>query len=158
MGKTDSIQVPIFTTESPDYEVDFHAWSMEQASRLRLLRIPGIDSENLAEEIESLGRSDKREIVSRCEILLMHLLKWRYQPALRGNSCRGTIMEQRHSIEALLAESPSLRPTLPAVVDRAYSMATRKAALETHLPGRVFPTACEWTPDQVLDQDFLPDA
>ena len=157
MGKTDSIQVPIFTTESPDYEVDFHAWSMEQAARLRLLRVPGLDFENIAEEIESLGRSDKREISSRFEVLLVHLLKWRYQPALRGNSWRLSIIAQRRGIERLLGESPSLRPTISAVMDRAYPLAAKDAALETHLSPKIFPTLCEWRSDEVLAENFLPD-
>ena len=72
MGKVDTIQVPIFTSASPEYEADFHAWLLEQANRLRMLRMPGLDTQNLAEEIESLGRNDKREVVSRFAVLVMH--------------------------------------------------------------------------------------
>ena len=79
MGKVDSIQIPLFEGEGPGYEVDFCAWSDEQSRRLRLLHIPGLDIENIAEEIESLSRRDKREIASRLRVLIVHLLKWRYQ-------------------------------------------------------------------------------
>ncbi len=158
MGHTDTIQIPTFTTASPEYEADFHAWLMEQANRLRMLRVPGIDGENLAEEVEALARKDKREIRSRLEILLMHLLKWRYQPALRGASWRTTIHEQRHAIELVLEDSPSLRPTLPAAIAKAYPAAVRMAVLETNFAKSVFPATCEWTTADILSEDFLPDA
>ncbi len=157
MGRTDTIQVPISTTESPDYEVDFHAWLMDQSSRLRMLRVPGIDSENLAEEIEALARKDKREIRSRLELLLVHLLKWRYQPELRGTSWRNTIRERRRAIELVLEDSPSLRPTTSAAVAAAYPMAAQGAASETGMAEDAFPPTCEWEAAEVLDRNFLPD-
>ena len=158
MGHTDTIQVPIFTTESPDYETDFYAWLMEQSGRLRMLRVPGIDSENLAEEIESLARGDKRELRSRLEVLLMHLLKWEYQPDLRGASWRSTIGEQRHAIELVLDDSPSLRQAVADTIVKSYPAAVRRAGLETCLPTEAFPATCEWTAVDILDDDFLPDA
>ena len=158
MGHTDTLQIPTFPAEAPDYEADFHAWLMEQSRRLRMLRIPGIDSENIAEEIESLARQDKREVLSRFAVLLMHLLKWRHQPNRRGKSWRSTIDGQRQAIEVVLRDSPSLRPSLPAVVAEAYTMALRKIELETGLAKSTFPPACEWTSSQVLAEDFLPDA
>jgi hypothetical protein len=157
MGKTDSIQVPIFAGEPQDYEADFHAWSMEQSSRLRLLRIPGLDTENMAEEIESLGRSDKRELGSRSEVLLMHLLKWKYQPARCSKSWAVTVLEQRLKIESLLGESPSLRPSMPTILLKSYPLAVKSAVVETDLPVGSFPHVCEWTAEQILSEDFLPD-
>ncbi len=156
MGKTDSIQVPIFTGEPQDYETDFHAWSMEQSSRLRLLRIPGLDTENVAEEIESLGRNDKRELASRSEVLLMHLLKWKYQPTARSNSWRGTIYEQRRKIKSLLKESPSLRPLMQEILAASYPDAVESAAIETGLAETSFPATCEWQFEEVLTKGFLP--
>ncbi len=159
MGNTDTIQVPIFTTGSPEYEADFHAWSVEQASRLRLLRVPGLDVANIAEEIESLARRDKRELLGRSAVLLAHLLKWRYQPDRRGTSWRLTILEQRQAIDIVLNDSPtSLRPTLSDVMTQAYTLAVRNAALETELALSAFPAVCEWTPSQILSDAFLPDA
>ncbi len=157
MGKADAVQVPEFTADSPGYEADFYAWLNEQAARLRLLRVPGIDSENLAEEIESLGRSDKRELLSRSRVLLTHLLKWEYQPARRGKSWRSTILEQRLAMDLVLADSPSLQSAMPDTIQSAYRQAVTQAAGETGLPKATFPLACEWTVGQVLSPDFLPD-
>jgi hypothetical protein len=157
MGKTDSIQVPIFTGEPQEYEADFHAWSMEQSSRLRLLRIPGLDTENLAEEIESLARSDRRELGSRFAVLLVHLLKWKHQSSMRSNSWENTIYEQRQQIEVLLKDSPSLRRIVQEFLSDAYPRAIKNTVRETKLPAATFPAVCEWSPEQVLSEDFLPD-
>ena len=157
MSKVDTIQVPDFEGEGPGYEEDFAAWSFEQAQRLRMLRIPGVDVENIAEEIESLGRSDKRALRSHTRVLLMHLLKYRYQDGFAGPSWRNTIRVQREAIEELLDESPSLRPTMGGVVAAIYQSAVRAAAEETGLAGNAFPSECEWTRTQVFDPDFLPE-
>ena len=145
------------------YERDFYAWAMREAGLLQRLargdRVnDALDAANLAEEIESLGRSQKREISSRLRVLLMHLLKWQFQPERRGESWVSTIFEQREEIEAALADSPSLRPTVPDVMTAAYRRARDGAARETKLPASVFPNLCPYTPDQVLDLDYLPDA
>ena len=157
MGKTDSIQVPIFTGEPQDYAVDFHAWTMDQSSRLRLLRIPGLDPENLAEEIESSGRSDKRELASRSEVLLIHLIKSKYQPFGRSSRWRGTIYEQRREIGSLLKESPSLRTVMPEILAQSYPATVESAAIETGLPETSFAPKCEWPDPSVMRNDFLPD-
>jgi hypothetical protein len=157
MGKTDTSQIPVFGAPSPEYEVDFHAWLVEQGSRIRLLRIPGIDSENLAEEILSLGRSEKRELRSRLAVLLTHLLKWHIQPLQRSGSWQATIFEQRDAIEVVLSESPSLRQTISSIIADRFGSSVRQAALETGLPKTSFPPACPWTPAQVLSEDFLPE-
>lgn len=145
------------------YDRDLFAWSMKQADLLhRLARGEGVnealDAANLAEEIESLGRSQKRELSSRLRVLLMHLLKWRYQPERRGESWLSTIVEQRQEIETVLADSPSLRPTVADAVADSYRRACTGASSETKLPSSGFPDACPWTPEQVLNLDFLPEA
>src|SRR3982750_3295215 len=91
------------------YESDFYAWTQEQARLLRERRWNDLDLENLVDEVESVGRSDKRQIESRLEILIAHLLKWKYQPGGRGNSWSSTIFEQRNRIAGLVEDSPSLR-------------------------------------------------
>src|SRR5260370_41891160 len=96
-----------------DYEEDFYAWSVEQARLLRSGEFSSIDVANVAEEIESLGRSDKREIQSRLTVLLSHLLKWQMQSAMRSSSWSATIREQRRRIDKLLQESSSLRSFVP---------------------------------------------
>ena len=115
-----------------------------------------LDAANLAEEIESLGRSEKREISSRLRVLLTHMLKWQHQPEARSGSWRGTIREQRYELEAVLEDSPSLRSIVPERIASAYQRALRKAEEETGLPRSAFPAICPYTPEQVLDLDYLP--
>src|SRR5487761_1403224 len=95
-----------------DYDRDFYAWTNEQARLLRTGELSAIDAANLAEEIESMGRSDRRELQSRLAVLIMHLLKWRFQPSARSAGWLGTIREQRLQIELILEDSPSLRPVV----------------------------------------------
>ena len=100
-----------------------------------------------------MGRSDKRALRSHTRVLLMHLLKWRYQHGLSGASWQATIITvQRRDIEGLLEESPSLRPIMAGVIDVTYKQAVTDATTETGLPKRMFPVACEWTNEQVLDR------
>jgi len=139
------------------YDEDFYAWTQEQARLLRTGQFSQIDVENVAEELESMGRSDKRELDSRLEVLLMHLLKWQVQPNLRPPSWRGTIREQRRRIEKLCRESPSLRPQVPHLIPDAYVEAREKAVEETGLAEAAFPTECPFTPEQILADDFLPE-
>ncbi len=140
-----------------DYEEDFYAWTVEQARLLRAGEFSDIDVENIAEEIESMGRSDRRAIESRLTVLLAHLLKWQLQPQMRSTSWSGTIREQRRQIEKLLRDSPSLRPFVPAVLAEAYADAREDAAAETGLPETAFPEACRFTPEEVLSRSFLPE-
>src|ERR1700741_5178026 len=140
-----------------DYEEDFYAWTAEQARLLRSGEITSIDVANIAEEIESLGRSDKRPIESRLTVLLMHLLKWQIQSKMRSQSWSGTILEQRRRIEKLLRESPSLRASIDEALAEAYSDAREAASNETGLPETDFPTECPFTVEQVLSRSFLPE-
>ena len=156
MGKVDSIQVPIFEAPSPEYEADFHGWLMEQSARLRLLRVPGIDSENLAEEIEASARRDRNAVASRVIVIVAHLLKWKYQPSHRGVSWRLTLLEQRRSLGVILEDSPSLGRTYPNVIEAKYPAVIKQTVLETDLPAATFPATCEWTPEQILSEDFIP--
>jgi ribosomal protein L29 len=139
------------------YDKDFYAWTQEQAGLLRAGKFAEVDVENLAEELDSMGRSDRREIDSRLEVLLAHLLKWQAQVTFRSQSWRGTIREQRRRIAKLLRESPSLQPVAEQLVPEAYEEARQKAANDTGLPEASFPAECPFTPEQVLADDFLPD-
>ena len=118
--------------------------------------MPDLDTENLAEEIESLGRSEKSQLSSRCDVLLMHWLKWRFQPERRSQSWIATAGEQRRRIELVLRDSPRLRPTIAQVTDDSYRYAVKQAARETGLPPATFPASCPWTPGEILDEDWLP--
>jgi hypothetical protein len=138
------------------YDTDFYAWAMDQAARIRALAVPGLDVENVAEEIESLGRSQKSQLTSRCDVLLTHLLKWKFQPERRGTSWISTIGEQRRRIHVVLRDSPSLRPTVPSVIRDSYDYAAKQAARETSLSAATFPASCPWTPEQIIDEDWMP--
>jgi hypothetical protein len=138
------------------YEDDLFAWTQEQAALLRAHAVEGIDWENLAEEIESMGGRDRRELESRLRVVLLHLLKWQAQPALRGSSWRKTLRTQRREIRTLLKQSPSLRREVPGLMREAYADAVKDAIDETDLRADVFPSACPYAPGDVLDEDHLP--
>ena len=144
-------------TEPDAYSRDFYAWSVEQAALLRAGWLAEADIGNIAEEIESMGRSEKRELVNRLTVLLVHLLKWQVQLALRGNSWRLTILEQRGQLVEHLKNSPSLK-SLPAdAFATAYRFALLGAQRETGLPEAAFPGRCAWTGEQVMGEGFLPE-
>jgi hypothetical protein len=139
------------------YDTDFYAWTAEQAALLRAGRLSEADVENIAEEIESMGKSERSELINRLAILLAHLLKWRYQPGLRGRSWRLTIDEQRDALRDHLADNPSLKSQLDDLTARAYRRARFGAERETHLPRSIFPPDCPFTFDEAMHPDFWPD-
>jgi hypothetical protein len=142
---------------SVDYEEDFYSWTVEQSRLLRAGELSAIDAANIAEEIESMGRSDRGELKSRLVVLLMHLLKWRHQPGSRSRSWSAAIDEQRLQIEGILGESPSLRPSVAAMLVEAHAIARARAIAETGLADEAFPEACPFTAEEVLLRTFLPD-
>jgi hypothetical protein len=139
------------------YERDFYAWANEQAALLRAGKLDHVDIENIAEEIESMGRSEKRELVSRLTVLLLHLLKWRHQPAFRGTSWRLSIEEQRYRLEDHLNDNPSLKAQMDAAMRAAYRISRVSAVRETGLSGGTFQPMCPFTSDQVMDENFWPE-
>jgi hypothetical protein len=138
------------------YDRDIVAWADEQARLLRAGRFDALDIEHLADEIEDVGKSEKREFRSRMAVLLAHLLKWQYQPAGRGNSWRRTIREQRRGVAGCLEETPSLKADLghPEWLRRIWGDAVSQAVSETGLAD--FPESCPWTFDQIANPDFWP--
>jgi Domain of unknown function DUF29 len=138
------------------YEDDLYAWTQEQAALLRARRPEGLDWDNLAEEIRAMGGRDRRKLESRLCVILLHLLKWQAQPALRGASWRRSLRLQRREIRKLLEQSPSLRREVPALIGEAYPDASKDAVDETGLPLDRFPADCPYTPDEVFDEAYLP--
>jgi hypothetical protein len=130
------------------YDRDFYAWSNEQAALLRAGDLSRADIANIAEEIETLGRSEKRELVSRLTVLLQHLLKWRFQPSLRGRSWELSIDNARDAILDHLADNPSLKAKLTEAMAAGYRTARRQAAVETGIDLTTFPVDCPWTFEQ----------
>jgi hypothetical protein len=140
------------------YEKDVVAWAMEQAALLRAGQLSALDIEHIAEEIEDVGKSEKRELASRMAVLLAHLLKWQYQPGRCGSSWRRTIKEQRKAIAAAMRQTPSLKASLSDAdwLAGTWSDAVTKAVDETGLDN--FPEDCPWAMEQVLSAEFLPEA
>jgi hypothetical protein len=139
------------------YDQDFATWTSETARLLRARRFDEVDIEHVAEEIEDMGKSEKRELLSRLSVLILHLLKWRHQPEKRSPGWQSTIVTQRVELERLLEDSPSLRRTIGASIAKVYHDAVDAASLETALPPRTFPRDCPFSGDQILDRKFLPD-
>jgi hypothetical protein len=138
------------------YRTDFYAWANEQARLLRRGEVSEADIANIAEEIESMGRSEKRELVSRLTVLCLHLLKWQFQPALRSASWQATIRIQRRALARHLADNPSLRRILPDAMADAYADARLEAELETGLVEAAFPEICPFGFEQASDPHFYP--
>ncbi|UVK55624.1 DUF29 domain-containing protein [Mesorhizobium sp. AR02] len=138
------------------FEVDYAQWCAEQGALLREGRLSDLDRENLAEEIESLGRSDKREIANRLGTLLLHLLKWQFQEEQRKAGWLLTIREQRHRIRKLVDESPSLKTYPQTQIADEFAFARLKAIDETGLLEKHFPIDCPYPIADILNQDFLP--
>ncbi len=139
------------------YDADFYGWANEQAALLREGRLAEADIANIAEEIESMGRSEKRELVSRLAVLLTHLLKWRYQPGGRGSSWRTSIRVQRGRLTDHLSDNPSLRAKIPEAILRAYDEAVVIAGDETKLGEAAFPQSPPWSFDEIMNPDFWPE-
>ena len=147
--------IPPEETAAPTYETDFHAWLGTQARLLREGRLAQADVANIAEELESLGNSDRRALKSHLRTVLMHLLKWNLQLWRRTRSWEITIRNGRRKMADVLADSPSLKPWLAEVLAAEYARARKDATIATGLAPDVFPLPCPFTLDQVLDEDFL---
>ncbi|AFY75955.1 protein of unknown function DUF29 [Pleurocapsa sp. PCC 7327] len=138
------------------YDKDFYLWLKGTAQKLRDRDFSNLDIDNLVEEIESMGRSEKRELYNRLIVLLMHLLKWKYQASYRSNSWISAIIEQRRQIEKLLLDSPSLKPTLEETFEQCYQKARRDAASETGLAIATFPEQSPFSILETLSDDYFP--
>ena len=139
-----------------DYNLDFFHWTEQQAEYIKSGKFSLLDINNLAEEIESMGRSEKRELLNRLMVLLMHLLKWEYQPQLQSRSWKVTIRNQRSAILDLLEDSPSLKSIIVDKFAKAYQKARLNAADETGISLNKFPEICLWSVEKVLDENFIP--
>lgn len=139
------------------YEQDFYAWANEQAGLLRAGKLAQADIEHIAEEIESMGKTEKRELVSRLVVLLLHLLKWQFQPGRRGASWQATIRLQRRDLTRHIRDNPSLKANLDEAISYAYGNAIIEAVGETGLLEGTFPTACPWSFEQMMAEDFWPE-
>ena len=137
------------------YETDYLQWIEITAERLRRHNYDDVDWENLIEEIEDMGRSERRRLESNLIVLLLHLLKWQYQPERRSGSWESSIIEHRRRIKKALKESPSLKPYLEKIFAESYTEAVKQATAETGLPLEMFPQS-PYKLAAVIDDQFLP--
>jgi len=133
------------------YEQDYAGWVEDTARAIEEGRFSEIDRVALADEVRDLGKSERRELESALRVLLLHLLKHRYQPEKRTRSWEASIRVQRKHLAKFLRESPSLRRELPELLADAYDQARIEAADETGIDFDTFPEVCEWTVAEVLE-------
>ena len=145
------------STDKTLYESDFYLWLSTTAQLLRNGNFSEIDLDNLIEEIEGMARKEKQALKSNLRILLMHLLKWNYQPDKRTNSWRSTIREHRKRLKDAFDDSPSLKPYYLDFFTHGYQDARELASDETGLSFDTFPVDSPFTPEETLNEDYLPD-
>jgi Domain of unknown function DUF29 len=148
---------PIAATPAPLYERDYHHWLETTAQQLRDGNLAALDVPNLLEEIEDMGRSERRSVYSNLKILLLHLLKYVYQPEMRSNSWLASIVEHRQRINKAFKDSPSLKPHYDTIFAEAYAEARELAAAETGLSINDFPIDAPFSPEAILRSGDLPE-
>ncbi len=136
------------------YETDFYLWTQQQAALLQQGQFSALDTAHLMEEIEAMGGSERHALASYLKNILLHLLKWKYQPERRGNSWRVSIINGRDGVERALEYSPSLARHLPVMVVAEYQRARKVATIETGLPLSTFPETCPFTIEQITGDDW----
>lgn len=138
------------------YDRDFYEWCMLTAQSIRARRVSELDWEHMAEEIEDMGKRDYRELESRLRLIVMHLLKWQFQPSQRSGSWKSTIRLQRAEVAGILSQSPSLRPRILDALRQVYPEALQNASDETGISPDSFPAACPYSVDQIIDPEYWP--
>ncbi|MCC5639931.1 DUF29 domain-containing protein [Nostoc sp. CHAB 5844] len=138
------------------YEVDYLQWIETTVEKLRNQDYSSVDWENLIEEIEDMGRSERRSLESNLIVVILHLLKWQFQPEHRSGSWEGSIVEHRRRIKKVIKESPSLKPYLESIFAESYTEAVKQAKAETGLALATFPQECPYNLADVIDDEFLP--
>ena len=140
----------------PKHDEDFYGWAMGSAALLKQGKFNEVDMDNIIEEMETLGRSNRRELVSRSGVLIAHLLKWQYQSDIRNKSWEGTVERQRIEIVGLLSENPSLKSYIQEAIPQAYKYAFSILKEETPLDLKLLPIECPYTFEQIMNEEFYP--
>lgn len=139
------------------YETDYLQWLDTTIKQIQSQEYSHIDWQNLIEEIEDMGRSERRALESNLIIVLLHLLKWQYQPVKRSGSWERSLLEHRRRLKKALKESPSLKPYLEEILVESYQEAVKQAKAETQLPLVIFPCQCPYSIQSIIDDQFLPE-
>ncbi len=137
------------------YDRDYAAWAEQTAKQLRDQQFGAVDLENLIDELDDMSRREKRSLTSNVRVILMHLLKYAFQPEKQSRSWLVTIREHRIRLAEILADSPSLQNYLDEQFETCYAQARREASDETGLSLETFPIESPFTVFQCLDENFL---
>jgi hypothetical protein len=143
-------------TVNPKYEEDVYGWATHTAELLRSNKMDEVDFDSIIEEIESLGRSEKGQLINRLSLILSHLLKWQYQPARKTRSWDLTIKENRRRFKNILKDNPSLKSKLDEILDDAYYYAKLEAGKETSIDESTFPEVCPYSFEEITSDEFYP--
>ncbi len=145
------------TSHSTLYEQDYYLWLEKTVQLLKDGQLSALDIDNLIEEIQDMGISQKKSVKSNLIVLLWHLLKYKYQPEKRSNSWLLTIDEHRDRLDDDFSHSPVLKRYFEEIFDEAYRKARKKASIETGLSLETFPLDCPFSTEEILNNDYLPD-
>ena len=141
----------------PNHEKDVYGWAIHTAQLLREKKMNEVDFDGIIEELEEMGISNKHALISRLSLVISHLLKWQFQPNMRGHSWTYTIREQRKETKIYLSDNPSLKSKLDEIIAKAYDIAISRAAKETSMNEKDFPVQCPYTFEQIIDDEFYPE-
>ena len=136
------------------HDRDFHAWTFQQSALLREGRLSEADVAHIAEELESMGASERRELINRLAVLMAHRLKWQFQSELRGNSWRNAIDVQRFDVKESLEENPNLITNLNERMAKSYLKSLLLAVRETGINRQTFPPCCPFKAEQLLSEEY----
>jgi hypothetical protein len=153
------MQSPTSEQKPSLYDQDFYRWVQQTVHALKNRELEQVDWENLIEEIDSMGRSEKKELKSRLLVILEHLLKlmfWEAEKAQNSRGWRNTIIEQRSQLELLLDDSPSLRPWCKSFLWNSMPRLEARFCRKSDLPSSCIPTLPPFSADDALNTDFLP--
>jgi predicted DNA-binding ribbon-helix-helix protein len=145
---------PDFPPSASLYASDYYGWVQEQIAHLKAGRLAALDVGNLIDEVGDLGKAEKRELVSALRVLLLHMLKWRFQPGRRSRSWKLSMDNGRRMAARAIAESPSLKPLRAELVQYSHDLARRDAARQTKLKLSVFPKDCPFSWEEMMDEGF----
>jgi len=143
--------------QSDSYNKDFYAWAIHNAKLIRKGKFSELDINNIAEELESMGNRDKRQLINRLSVLISHLLKWQFQSEKQSKSWKLTIKEQRLKVHELLSESPSLKHELNEKMLLTYKYALILTTKQTKINEKILPKKCPYSLEQCLNNKFFPE-
>ena len=141
----------------PKHDEDFYGWAMTNAALLKKEKYKEADMDMIIEELEEMGGSNESQLINRLGVLIAHLLKWQFQPELRGRSWEGTIEEQRHKIQRLVRKNPSLKTKVTEAIEEGFLDSRAIIKKDTPLDLKLLPAECPYTFEQIMNDEFYPE-